>query len=631
MVVDQEARVRISGSHPGLLAVQRRVGSEAFAKAPDFLSLFATRPISQQLQKFFRDLRLVYTATRGDSGRLWASVLFGNPSFIQIPNTYQAVIQPVRHFGGDPARYNAGSAVGMVGVMLENRRRNLLSGKISSCEGEQLTIDVYQALGNCPKYIQVRDLELRKSGLDTDSTSSNSAATGQQTLAKPQLDLIARSDTFFIASAHKASSYESSGTLPEGFEVLHINHKGGYPGFVQGDPSGRLQWGDYIGNNAFSTLGNLSLNPEAGLLFMDFTTGDTLHLSGTTEIHWDETALPGAQRTIYFQTEGWVHVTGALPIHQRGSVHSSPYNPSPPSSLHQASNTQKLKCISTKQESLDVMSFEFELPQHAQQEVLCQPGQFASFDFEKIQPGKTLNRTWTISSPTQQIQQRQAFTISVKKGGLVSSWLFDNMHTGKSITFRGIDGDFTLALAAELVKNDRSKNGVLLVAGGIGITPMRVMLAERLAMQLPITLLYFVRTLQEAPFLEELCEAAKRHQSIFKLAVSVTRPQPQSQTQPSSNPDQEPEATSTSTSTVTEIDHSKITASADLEALVQATQEVSMYQGRITTAMVEKVCPDVRSSSVFQCGPGPMMQLVSSTLQSMGMPMTQVFQEAFTF
>ena len=81
--------------------------------------------------------------------------------------------------------------------------------------------------------------------------------------------------------------------------------------------------------------GNLSLNPEAGLLFIDFSTGDTLHLSGTTEIHWDDTALPGAQRTIHFQTEAWVHVTGALPIHQRGSVHSSPYNPSPPSSLHQ--------------------------------------------------------------------------------------------------------------------------------------------------------------------------------------------------------------------------------------------------------------------------------------------------------
>ena len=64
------------------------------------------------------------------------------------------------------------------------------------------------------------------------------------------------------------------------------------------------------------------------------------------------------------------------------------------------------------------MSFEIELPQHAQQEVLCQPGQFASFDFEEIQPGKTLNRTWTISSPTQQIKQRQAFTISVKKVSL---------------------------------------------------------------------------------------------------------------------------------------------------------------------------------------------------------------------
>ena len=94
------------------------------------------------------------------------------------------------------------------------------------------------------------------------------------------------------------------------------------------------------------------------------------------------------------------------------------------------------------------------------------------------------------------------------QGGLVSSWLFDNMHPGKFITFRGIDGDFTLALAAELVKNDRSKNGVLLVAGGIGITPMRVMLAERLAQHLPVTLLYFVRTLQEAPFLEALFEVS---------------------------------------------------------------------------------------------------------------------------
>ena len=79
-----------------------------------------------------------------------------------------------------------------------------------------------------------------------------------------------------------------------------------------------------------AAAGNLLLDPEAGLLFIDFTTGDTLQLSGHAEVLWDETSLPGAQRTVSFQTEEWVHVKGALPIQQHGFVESSPYNPTPP-------------------------------------------------------------------------------------------------------------------------------------------------------------------------------------------------------------------------------------------------------------------------------------------------------------
>lgn len=47
--------------------------------------------------------------------------------------------------------------------------------------------------------------------------------------------------------------------------------------------------------------------------------------------------------------------------------------------------------------------------------------------------------------------------------------------------------------------------------------------------------------------------------------------------------------------------------------------------------IVVQVCPDVKSCLVFQCGPTPMMQLVSTTLESMQMPMAHVFQEAFGF
>ena len=91
---------------------------------------------------------------RGEHGRLWASALFGKPSFVQIPNAYEAVIAPLMQCNGDPAQYTAGSSVATVGVMFENRRRNLISGIVASNNGGKLRLNEYQAFENCPKYIQ---------------------------------------------------------------------------------------------------------------------------------------------------------------------------------------------------------------------------------------------------------------------------------------------------------------------------------------------------------------------------------------------------------------------------------------------------------------------------------------------
>lgn len=75
------------------------------------------------------------------------------------------------------------------------------------------------------------------------------------------------------------------------------------------------------------------------------------------------------------------------------------------------------------------------------------------------------------------------------------------MKPGNTIGFMRVDGDFTLQLLGSI-----AHSRVLLVAGGIGITPMRVLLAECLALQKAVTLLYFVRSLAEAPFLQESLE-----------------------------------------------------------------------------------------------------------------------------
>ncbi len=100
-----------------------------------------------------------------------------------------------------------------------------------------------------------------------------------------------------------------------------MSHRGGPPGFVQVSPDGAtLRWADYTGNDLFNTLGapplgplpracrasrgarpvqralhlwrarlqacfargagNILANGRAGLLFIDFATGDTLSISG---------------------------------------------------------------------------------------------------------------------------------------------------------------------------------------------------------------------------------------------------------------------------------------------------------------------------------------------------------------
>ena len=81
-----------------------------------------------------------------------------------------------------------------------------------------------------------------------------------------------------------------------------------------------------------------------------------------------------------------------------------------------------LRCVGTRLECPGIMTFQFEVRKAENTEegnVLADPGQFASFDFADIEPGKTLNRTWTISSPQHQMAEDGLFTITVKKvGGL---------------------------------------------------------------------------------------------------------------------------------------------------------------------------------------------------------------------
>jgi hypothetical protein len=74
---------------------------------------------------------------------------------------------------------------------------------------------------------------------------------------------------------------------------------------------------DYAGNRFFNTLGNLTANPRAGLLFIDFASGDLLLLTGTTTIIWEGAALnafAGAERLWRVAPVQGRWLRGALPL-----------------------------------------------------------------------------------------------------------------------------------------------------------------------------------------------------------------------------------------------------------------------------------------------------------------------------
>jgi hypothetical protein len=83
---------------------------------------------------------------------------------------------------------------------------------------------------------------------------------------------------------------------------------------------------DYAGNFFFNTLGNLLVHPWAGLLFVDWESGDLLSLSCRAELVWDGPALQdfeGAQRLLRLTVHQGCWLPALLPLR------SGPPEPAP--------------------------------------------------------------------------------------------------------------------------------------------------------------------------------------------------------------------------------------------------------------------------------------------------------------
>jgi predicted pyridoxine 5'-phosphate oxidase superfamily flavin-nucleotide-binding protein len=296
--------------HYGEIAVQKKVGVRRQA---DKLAAAIGGVISLDRHEFVAVQRMAVLGTVDRRGFMWASVVTGEAGFIRALDE-QAIRIAAVPAAGDPLLENVARPAHAALIIpdLAARRRLRLNGRGQIARGI-IEIHAEQVYGNCSHYIQARapigEHEWRPRG--------DMAAARTTELSDEHQQLIARADTFFIATDHPESGAD-------------ISHRGGNPGFVRIADSRRLAIPDYAGNNMFNTLGNIVANPRVGLLFIGFERGWTLQLTGSATIDWDSTraaTFAGAARIVDFELDEIVDNPHGFPL--RYEFHDySHFNPS---------------------------------------------------------------------------------------------------------------------------------------------------------------------------------------------------------------------------------------------------------------------------------------------------------------
>ncbi|MFH4415808.1 MAG: iron-sulfur cluster-binding domain-containing protein [Neisseriaceae bacterium] len=141
---------------------------------------------------------------------------------------------------------------------------------------------------------------------------------------------------------------------------------------------------------------------------------------------------------------------------------------------------------------------------------LPRPGQHV--DVHTQIGGRWLIRSY---SPTRVDPKDRIIEITVKtlEKGLVSTWLNNKLRTNEIVTFGLPYGHFIWP---------HSKEAVLLLAGGTGITPLISLLRAHINGEQPIQLHYWSKTREEACFIKEL-EILNRRYPNFRFKLHLTQ------------------------------------------------------------------------------------------------------------
>jgi uncharacterized protein len=397
------------------------------------------------------------------SGDAWATLRSGYPGFLSVPDEHTLRVR-ARRDPADPADQglNDGDAVGLLGIEMHTRRRNRMNGVIGRIENGAFDVAVSQSYGNCPQYIQRRELSFAR---DPDEPFDGVIARAEY-LDERAKKLIARSDTFFVAS------YVDLG---DSNRQVDVSHRGGKCGFVRIGSDGALTIPDFAGNLFFNTLGNISMNPKCGLLFIEFASGDLLQLSGDGEVILNSpeiAAFQGAERLWRFKPRLVVYREAASAVRWKSDEDGRSPNAVMTGNWDEAAARLRAAELATVwrhfrikeivQESRSIRSLYLE-PADGAGIVPHKAGQHLSIRVTPEGTHESLIRSYTLSvAPSD-----SCYRISVKLAGLVST-LLHGLKPGDVIEAKAPAGSFTI--------DAREGRPAVLLSAGIGITPMLAML-----------------------------------------------------------------------------------------------------------------------------------------------------------
>ncbi len=239
----------------------------------------------------------------------------------------------------------------------------------------------------------------------------------------------------------------------------------------------------------------------------------------------------------------------------------------PPSPVARPKGFVQTPVIATFDETADIKTFRMLRPE--------------GFDFEAGQflavrirvDGQDYVRCYSLSSSP---AVRGYLEISVKRQGVVSNALFATARPGSMLAVKAPAGAFRYPSG-----DDRP---ILLIAGGIGITPLLCMLRHAVSAEpnRPVTLIYAAHDDTGFAFGDELGAIARRHPLVRMYSAAS-----------------------------------------------KGASRPHIYRGRVDETLLKTVAPELVHSIALICGPTPMIDGTRALLAKLGVPKSQIRYEVF--